>query len=768
MTIASNLGFPPLGAARELKRATEGYWSGKVPLDQLLATGADLRRRHWELQRDIGVDRIPVNDFSYYDRMLDTCALVGAVPRRYGWGGGGGGGGGKVELDTYFAMARGSQGKGRDVTAMEMTKWFDTNYHYIVPELEQDQVFRLSSHKPVAEFREAKALGIDGTPVLIGPVTFLLLAKAKGKAFDRLSLLDALLPVYVEVVSELAAAGAMWIQLDEPALALDRTDAERAAFVRAYSQLSKRAGSARLMLATYFAGLDDNTSTALALPVHGLHVDLVRAPGQLDKLLTAWPKGRVLSAGVIDGRNVWRADLEKQRALLDRAIAKVGADNLWVAPSCSLLHTPFDLELETRLDPELKGWLAFAKQKLQEVVALATNDRAAIGASKRAADTRRVSKRINNAAVQRRVGSVTEKDRVRSEPYAVRRKSQVGLPRYPTTTIGSFPQTTEVRAARRKLNDKQLTAEDYDRFIESQIGKTIRLQEEIGLDVLVHGEFERNDMVEYFGEQLAGFAFTEHGWVQSYGTRYVKPPIIFGDVSRPSAMTVRWSRYAQSLTTRPVKGMLTGPVTILQWSFVRDDQPRSETAKQLALAIRDEVVDLESAGIRVIQIDEPALREGLPLRRSDWAGYLEWAVDAFRLATAGVRDATQIHTHMCYSEFNDVLRVIERMDADVISIENARSGSELLEGFEQYKYPNEIGPGVYDIHSPRVPSTDEISTALKRMRRVLDEAQIWVNPDCGLKTRGWDETLAALRNMVEAAKEMRDAHVSRVSYANGS
>ena len=762
MTIASNLGFPPLGAARELKRATEGYWSGKVPLDQLLATGADLRRRHWQLQRDIGVDRIPVNDFSYYDRMLDTCAMVGAVPPRYGWGGG------KVELDTYFAMARGSQGKGRDVTAMEMTKWFDTNYHYIVPELERDQVFRLSSHKPVTEFREAKALGIDGTPVLIGPVTFLLLAKAKGKAFDRLSLLDALLPVYVEVLSELAAAGAMWIQLDEPALALDRTDAERAAFVRAYSQLSQRAGSARLMLATYFAGLDDNTSTALALPVHGLHVDLVRAPGQLDKLLTAWPKGRVLSAGVIDGRNVWRADLEKQRALLDRAIAKVGADNLWVAPSCSLLHTPFDLELETRLDPELKGWLAFAKQKLQEVVALARNDGAAIDASKRAADTRRVSKRINNAAVQRRAAAVTEKDRVRGARYAARRKTQVDLPAFPTTTIGSFPQTTEVRAARRKLNDKQLTAEDYDRFIESQIGKTIRLQEEIGLDVLVHGEFERNDMVEYFGEQLAGFAFTEHGWVQSYGTRYVKPPIIFGDVSRPNAMTVRWSRYAQSLTKRPVKGMLTGPVTILQWSFVRDDQPRSETAKQLALAIRDEVVDLEGAGIRVIQIDEPALREGLPLRRSDWASYLEWAVDAFRLATAGVRDATQIHTHMCYSEFNDVLRVIERMDADVISIENARSGSELLEGFEQYKYPNEIGPGVYDIHSPRVPSTDEISTALKRMRRVLDDAQIWVNPDCGLKTRGWDETLAALRNMVEAAKEMRNVsrsplHVSRVS-----
>src|SRR5437867_1876700 len=451
-----------------------------------------------------------------------------------------------------------------------------------------------------------------------------------------------------------------------------------------------------------------------------------------------------------------QSSCQTRRALLDRAAKTVGEDRLWVAPSCSLLHTPLDLDLETKLDPELKSWLAFAKQKLQEVVALAKGDRGAVEASSKAAKSRRASKRINDASVQRRAAAVSEKDRVRPAPYAVRRKTQVALPRYPTTTIGSFPQTAEVRAARRKLHDSQLTAEEYDAFIESQIGKTIALQEEIGLDVLVHGEFERNDIVEYFGEQLAGFAFTEHGWVQSYGTRYVKPPIIFGDVSRPRAMTVRWSKYAQSLTERPVKGMLTGPVTILQWSFVRDDQPRAETAKQLALAIRDEVLDLEAAGIRVIQIDEPALREGLPLRRADWADYLHWAVDAFRLATAGVRDPTQIHTHMCYSEFNDVLRVIERMDADVISIENARSGSELLQGFEQFKYPNEIGPGVYDIHSPRVPATTEITGALKNMARVLDDTQIWVNPDCGLKTRGWDETLAALRNMVQAAKQMRD------------
>jgi len=739
-----------MGAARELKRATEGYWSSKVSLEQLLAAGAELRRRHWQLQRDIGVDRIPANDFSFYDRMLDTCAMVGAVPPRYGWKGE------WVDPGTYFAMARGSQGKGRDVTAMEMTKWFDTNYHYIVPELERGQRFRMASAKPANEYREAKAAGINATTVLIGPLTFLLLAKTKGAAFDRWSLLDGLLSVYGDVLESLAAADAKWVQLDEPCLALDRSDAERTAYRRAYQALAARAGKLRLLVATYFAGLGENLDTALALPVHGLHVDLVRAPGQLDPLLAKWPKGRVLSAGVIDGRNVWHADLAQARALLDRAAKTVGTNQLWVAPSCSLLHAPIDLDLETKLDPELKGWLAFAKQKLQEVVALAKGDRAAIEASTRAAQSRATSKRIHNAAVQRRAASVTEQDRVRRAPFVVRRKVQLELPPYPTTTIGSFPQTSEVRAARRKLNDNQLSADEYEQFIEAQIGKTIQLQEEIGLDVLVHGEFERNDMVEYFGEQLAGFAFTEHGWVQSYGTRYVKPPIIFGDVSRPRAMTVRWSKYAQSLTERPVKGMLTGPVTILQWSFVRNDQPRSETAKQIALAIRDEVIDLEAAGIRVIQIDEPALREGLPLRRAEWTDYLRWAVDVFRLATAGVRDGTQIHTHMCYSEFNDVLRVIERMDADVISIENARSGSELLQGFEQYKYPNEIGPGVYDIHSPRVPPVAEITGALKSMTRVLDDTQIWVNPDCGLKTRGWEETLAALKNMVAAAKAMRE------------
>ncbi|HET9708605.1 MAG TPA: 5-methyltetrahydropteroyltriglutamate--homocysteine S-methyltransferase [Gemmatimonadales bacterium] len=758
MPTSHTLGFPPLGAARELKRATEGYWSGKTTRDTLLATGAELRSRHWRLQREAGIDLPPSNDFSLYDRVLDTCALVGAVPARYGWTGG------AVDLDTYFAMARGVQGGGKDVTAMEMTKWFDTNYHYIVPEFSEDQRFRLSSNKPVAEFTEAKQLGITTTPVLIGPVTFLLLGKTKREGFDRLGLLDQLLPVYAEAIQQLAAAGAQWVQIDEPCLALDRTASEREAFRKAYGFLAEKTGGVRLLLATYFAGLAENLATALALPTHGLHVDLVRAPGQLDALLDAWPKGRVLSLGVVDGRNIWRTDLDAALKPLERAAAKIGADALWVAPSCSLLHVPQDLELETKLDPEIQPWLAFARQKLGEVATLtralregrtASAVAGALAQSAQAVAARRSSPLTLNAVVRKRVATTTERDLRRATPFAERRKRQLELPAYPTTTIGSFPQTAEVRNARRRFLNGELSPAEYDRFIEEQITKTLTLQEDIGLDVLVHGEFERNDMVEYFGEQLAGFAFTEHGWVQSYGTRYVKPPIIFGDVARPGPMTVRWSAFAQSKTRRPVKGMLTGPVTILQWSFVRDDQPRAETARQLALAIRDEVKDLEAAGIRVIQIDEPALREGMPLRRADWAAYQDWAVNAFRLATSGVADDTQIHTHMCYSEFNDVLQVIARMDADVISIENARSGSELLRAFQGYRYPNEIGPGVYDIHSPRVPTVNEIVAALSAMRGVLDERQIWVNPDCGLKTRGWAETVPALKNLVAAAQQLR-------------
>jgi 5-methyltetrahydropteroyltriglutamate--homocysteine methyltransferase len=760
MPTSHTLGFPPLGAARELKRATEGYWSGKTTRDTLLATGAELRSRHWRLQREAGIDLPPSNDFSLYDRVLDTCALVGAVPARYGWSGS------TVDLDTYFAMARGVQGGGKDLTAMEMTKWFDTNYHYIVPEFAEDQQFRLSSTKPVAEFTEAKQLGITTTPVLIGPVTFLLLGKTKLEGFDRLGLLDRLLPVYAEAIQQLAAAGAQWVQIDEPCLALDRTARDREAFRKAYGFLAEQTGGAKLLLATYFAGLAENLATALALPTHGLHVDLVRAPEQLDALLEAWPKGRVLSLGVVNGRNIWRTDLDAALKPLERAVAKIGADALWVAPSCSLLHVPLDLELETKLDAEILPWLAFAKQKLGEVATLTRAIRegrtspavtGVLAQSAQAVAARRSSPLTLNAVVRKRVATITERDLRRATPYAERRKRQLELPAFPTTTIGSFPQTAEVRNARRRFLNGELSPVEYDRFIEEQITKTLTLQEDIGLDVLVHGEFERNDMVEYFGEQLAGFAFTEHGWVQSYGTRYVKPPIIFGDVARPGPMTVRWSAFAQSKTRRPVKGMLTGPVTILQWSFVRDDQPRAETARQLALAIRDEVKDLEAAGIRVIQIDEPALREGMPLRQADWAGYQDWAVNAFRLATSGVADDTQIHTHMCYSEFNDVLQVIARMDADVISIENARSGSELLRAFQGYHYPNEIGPGVYDIHSPRVPTVNEIVAALSTMRGVLDERQIWVNPDCGLKTRGWAETVPALKNLVAAAQQLRGA-----------
>jgi 5-methyltetrahydropteroyltriglutamate--homocysteine methyltransferase len=756
MALAHNLGFPSLGAARELKRATEGYWAGKLPAADLLETARTLRARHWTMQRDAGIELVPVNDFSLYDRMLDTCAMVGAVPARYALRAGS-----LVDLDTYFAMARGSQGKGRDVVAMEMTKWFDTNYHYLVPELAADQRFSLSSTKPVDELREAKALGIPAKPVLIGPVTFLLLSKTTGGG-DRLARLDALLPVYAEVLRQLKSAGAEWVQMDEPTLALDRTDAELKAFGRAYDYLAKEAPGVSILLATYFAGLGENAKTAHALPVAGVHVDLVRGAGDLDRVLEKWPAERVFSAGVVDGRNIWRSDLEVALSSLERVRDKVGGDRLWVAPSCSLLHVPQDLDLEQRLDGEIKQWLAFARQKLGEVATLtrALNggraaEQHALIESRVAAESRRTSPRIHREAVRARVVAVRPADERRSSSYGARRGGQVKLPAFPTTTIGSFPQTAEVRSARKKLHDGTWTAAEYDAFVESEITRTLKIQEDLGLDVLVHGEFERNDMVEYFGEQLDGFAFTEHGWVQSYGSRYVKPPIIYGDVARPRPMTVRWSAYAQSRTQKPVKGMLTGPVTILQWSFVRNDQPRADTAVQLALVIRDEVGDLEKAGIRVIQIDEPALREGMPLKRADQGAYLDWAVRAFRLATSGVADTTQIHTHMCYSEFNEVVRVIANMDADVISIENARSGSELLRAFREFHYPNEIGPGVYDIHSPRVPSVEEMVKLLGAARDVLDDRQVWVNPDCGLKTRGWAETLASLTNLVAAAKQLR-------------
>jgi 5-methyltetrahydropteroyltriglutamate--homocysteine methyltransferase len=759
MSLSTNLGFPRVGAQRELKKASELYWAGKATQQELLNTAKELRARHWMMQRDAGIDLIPSNDFSYYDQVLDMSCLVGAVPARYKWTGG------PVSIDTYFAMARGSQTAALDVPAMEMTKWFDTNYHYIVPEFSKDQKFALSSTKPFDEFSEALALGMKTKPVLLGPVSYLLLGKEKEAGFARLDLLGSLLPVYGEILKKLQAIGAEWVQLDEPCLALDRTDAERFAIAKAYGALHNAAPGLKILLATYFERLGDNLQTAMKLPVTAIHVDLVRAPQQLAEVIAALPADKMLSCGVVDGRNIWKNNLEHSLSLLDQAVAKLGADRVIVAPSCSLLHTPVDLAFEKKLDEELKQWMAFAAQKLTEVSTLATaltKSRNAVAdilaANAAAMASRKTSARIHDASVKSRSAAVTETDATRASVYGVRKAKQrtkLGIPAFPTTTIGSFPQTTDVRSWRAKLKKGEWTEAQYDAAVEKETERVITWQEEIGIDVLVHGEFERNDMVEYFGEQLKGFTFTQNGWVQSYGSRCVKPPIIFGDVSRPAPMTVRWSTYAQSLTKKPVKGMLTGPVTILQWSFVRDDQPRSETTKQIALAIRDEVVDLEKAGIGVIQIDEPAIREGLPLRRGDWGAYLKWAVESFRISASGVKDETQIHTHMCYSEFNDIIDSIGAMDADVISIECSRSQMELLDAFVQYKYPNEIGPGVYDIHSPRVPTTDEMVMLLKKAAKVLNGDQLWVNPDCGLKTRAWPETEASLKHMIAAAKAMR-------------
>jgi 5-methyltetrahydropteroyltriglutamate--homocysteine methyltransferase len=770
ITVAT-LGFPRIGPRRELKTALESYWAGKTDSAALLAVATDLRAKTWARQRDLGVDHVPSNDFSLYDHVLDTSAMVGAIPAIYGWSGG------EVGLETYFAMARGAQGEadaadcdhghrhGIDVPAAEMTKWFDTNYHYLVPELAAGQSFALSSSKVIDEFVEAKAQGVHTRPVLLGPVTFLKLAKSKDGGFDPLTLLDELIPVYAKVLNRLELAGATWAQIDEPCLVLDLDDTDRAALARAYRLLSRTAPGVKLMLTTYFGDLGDNLEAALALPVAGLHVDLIRAPEQLDVVLAKAPTDLVLSLGVIDGRNVWRADLE---SLLDRLEPIVaGERQIVLAPSCSLLHTPIDLAVERALDPEVRTWLAFALQKIRELVTLAkalTDGRSsvaeALAASTAAAQARRTSPKIHDAAVAARLAATTEAMSKRGSDFGQRRASQVeqlNLPVFPTTTIGSFPQTEAVRKARAAHDKGDLTGADYETFLREETARAVAWQEEIGLDVLVHGEFERNDMVQYFGEQLSGFVFTKHAWVQSYGSRCVRPPILYGDVSRPAPMTVAWWRYAQSLTARPMKGMLTGPVTILNWSFVRDDVPRGVACRQIALAIRDEVIDLEAAGAKVIQIDEAALREGLPLRRGDWEAYLRWAVECFRLAASGVADHTQIHTHMCYSEFNDIIGAIGAMDADVISIETARSKMELLDAFAGYAYPAEIGPGVYDIHSPRVPNVEEMADLLAAAQTRLSAGQLWVNPDCGLKTRKWPETRAALVNMVEAAKKVRQS-----------
>jgi len=776
-TRTHNLGFPRIGHRRELKAALENYWAGKDSETTLLAAAKTIRAQNWQLQKSLGVDLIPSNDFSLYDHVLDTCALVGAVPERFRREGT------SVDLPTYFAMARGTRALaendccGRPATALEMTKWFDTNYHYLVPELRAGQNFSLGSSKPMDEYQEALALGVETMPVLLGPVSFLLLGKADphgGKAFDRLSLLPALLQVYETVLQKLGALGARWVQFDEPALVLDLDPDQHAAFKSAYKKL-RAAASSKLLLATYFGDLRDNLSTALELPVDAVHVDAVRAPHELDRVLQALPAGMQLSLGVVDGRNIWKSDFDVSLKLLRRAQYALGPERLWVSPSCSLLHVPLSLKHETKLDAELKGWLAFAEEKLGEVAVLAaqlgqSSDTDMLKENRATVAGRRGSKRIHDPAVQRRCQSVTADDLQRRHVFNQRWKQQqkrFGLPALPITTIGSFPQTQEVRAARARWKKGELSTAEYERFIEKKTADCVRWQEEAGLDVPVHGEFERNDMVEYFGEQLAGFAFTENGWVQSYGSRCVKPPVIYGDVSRSAPMTVRWTKFAQSLTDKPMKGMLTGPITILQWSFVRDDQPRNETARQIALAMRDEVLDLETAGIGIIQIDEPALREGLPLRRADWPSYLKWAVEAFRLAASGVRDETQIHTHMCYSEFSDIMEAIAALDADVISIETSRSNMELLRTFANFHYPNDIGPGVWDIHSPRVPSTEEMRQLILAAARVITFERLWVNPDCGLKTRQWKEAAPALQNMVAAARAVRAETTSYSQPAEG-
>ena len=756
MALTHNLGFPRIGAQRELKKALEAYWRREIDEDRLQAIAAELRKQHWILQRNAGIHLIPAGDFALYDQVLNMTALLGAAPARFNAGSE------EIGLDMYFAMARGTPSQ----PAMEMTKWFDTNYHYIVPEFNANTTFRIASSQLFNEVAEAKALSISPKVVLIGPLTYLYLGKEIAPGFNRLDLLPHLLPVYREILARLASLGVEWVQMDEPLLALDLNDAWLASLDQAYAAL-KGAGTKlpKLLLATYFEAVDNHAARLKNLPVDGLHIDLCRAPTQLDAFLDGYPTGKVLSLGIIDGRNVWRADLTQALSVLKQAQSVLG-ERLWVAPSCSLLHCPVNLELESRLEGEIKNWLAFAVQKLSEVSTLGRGlnqgedaIREKLETSNKARQERRESPRIHNPVMQERLQGLTQQDNGRTSPFAVRQalqRKRFQLPLLPTTTIGSFPQTPEIRQARAAFKKGELGNLQYLEAMRKEIEFAIKKQEEIGLDVLVHGEPERNDMVEYFGEQLWGYAFTENGWVQSYGSRCVKPPILYGDIYRPEPMTVDWIQYAQSQTVKPVKGMLTGPITMLMWSFVRDDQPRSLTALQLALAIRDEVADLERAGIGVIQIDEPAFREGLPLKKADWKEYLRWAMEAFRVSSSGVRDDTQIHTHMCYSEFNDILPAIADMGADVITIETSRSRMELLDGFGQFKYPNEIGPGVYDIHSPRIPETGEMLELLEKACLVISPQQLWVNPDCGLKTRSWPEVVTSLERMVEAARLLRE------------
>jgi len=787
--ITHNLGFPRIGADRELKKALEAYWRGEITQAQLQCAGRELRLTHWRLQTNAGLDLIPTGDFAWYDQVLTLSATLGNIPLRHR----------KeqildvthdhqahegcctvptqaaatqtttpcvdIDLDTIFRVARGRAPSGAASSASDMTKWFDTNYHYLVPEFHPNQQFQLSWTQIIDETAEAIAQGYAVKPVILGPLSYLWLGKEKSgdENFNRFDLLENLLPAYKQLLQALADTGTQWVQIDEPILVLDLPTKWQTAFERVYHSLNHP--QLKILLATYFGALGENISTAINLPIAGLHVDAVRAPEQILNLVDRLAAHKILSIGVVDGRNIWRNDLEKSLSLLKTIHERLG-DRLWIAPSCSLLHVPVNLDRETKLDSDVKTWLAFAQQKVSEVVCLKTlltrpQDALAqqvLNESKAAAQTRLSSPKIHNPAVKSRVQNIHIRDAQRQSPFVQRIKEQqaaLGLPLFPTTTIGSFPQTKTIRKIRSDFKNGAISASEYDVRIRQEIADCIIRQEKIGLDVLVHGEAERNDMVEYFGEQLDGYAFTQYGWVQSYGSRCVKPPIIFGDVSRPFPMTLGWTRFAQALSEKPVKGMLTGPITMLFWSFVRDDQPRATTALQIALALRDEVVDLEAAGIKVIQIDEPAIREGLPLRLKDRTEYLNWAVKAFRISASGVRDETQIHTHMCYSEFNDIIAAIADLDADVITIETSRSDGELLQAFEHFNYPNDIGPGVYDIHSPNVPSTETMVSLLKRAAFKIPAERLWVNPDCGLKTRAWPETEAALIKMVEAANILR-------------
>ncbi len=739
MALAHSLGFPRIGRDRELKKAQEAFWKGELNEAGLRAVGAELRKAHWNLQKQAGIELLPVGDFAWYDQVLTHSLMFGVIPERFRPHDG------KATLQTLFGMARGvSDSCCGGAHAQEMTKWFDTNYHYLVPEFSTDQSFQLGWEQLFEEVAEARALGHQVKPVVIGPLTYLWLGKAKGGDFNKLDLLDRLLPLYGQIFQRLAEQGVEWVQIDEPILVLDLPQEWKNAFERAYNLIQR--DPLKKLVATYFGGLEENLGLAANLPVDGLHIDLVRAPDQYPTILDRLPAYKILSLGVVNGRNVWRCDLEKALAVLQHAHERLG-DRLWVAPSCSLLHSPVDLGREDQLDGELKSWLAFAVQKCEEIAVLtrAVNEPQAAEVQKALADSRAVqasraaSPRIHKPAVQARVAAISARDSQRQSPFASRIEKQragLNLPLFPTTTIGSFPQTAAIRLARQSFKQGRLTESDYVEAMQSEIRHAVQIQENLGLDVLVHGEAERNDMVEYFAEQLDGYAFSRFGWVQSYGSRCVKPALIFGDLSRPQAMTVEWIQYAQGLTDKVMKGMLTGPVTMLMWSFPREDVTREVQARQLALAIRDEVLDLEAAGIRIVQIDEAALREGLPLRKAQWQHYLDWATEVFRLCAGGVRDETQIHTHMCYSEFNDVIESIAAMDADVITIETSRSDMELLDAFEAFAYPNEIGPGVYDIHSPRVPDVSEMANLLRKAAQRIPAERLWVNPDCGLKTRG--------------------------------